>query len=85
MLGGRAPEMPNNWEPEIKPRPLAVLPVRSHTEALSIVSSHPRSLFASVWTEDGTLAHEVAASLNVSIHAYYQIRNNASLNFEASS
>ncbi|KAF4529436.1 hypothetical protein B566_EDAN003532 [Ephemera danica] len=65
LLGGRTPEAANSWEVEIKPRSLAVLPVRSHTEALSIVGSRPRCLTASVWTEEGALAIQVASELKV--------------------
>jgi acyl-CoA reductase-like NAD-dependent aldehyde dehydrogenase len=61
------PEPSNTWEAESQTHklPVCVLPVRSLAEALSIVGSRPRTVAASVWTEDGNLALQAAKSLKV--------------------
>lgn len=66
LLGGRTPEASNTWEVDARTLPVCVLAVRSHAEALSILGSRPRVVAASVWTEDGTLAPQVASALKVS-------------------
>jgi len=67
LVNGRYEEPATSRATEDGPFVVGLLPVRSLSEALAVVNSRPRTLSASVWSQDGALASQAINGLKVDL------------------